>query len=96
MELSNQTNKKFLRFFKHKQEYHMPLLPLQKPDLTQKIVPNPVHMLSWKAIKRLSILSYFVQAVTILPFASVRFLEESTKQAFSANSISSTAHLLPL
>ena len=39
---------------------------------------------------------YFVQAVIILPFASVRFLEESTKQGISANSSSGIAHLLPL
>jgi hypothetical protein len=74
MELSNQTNKKFLRFFKHKQEYHMLLLPLQKPDLTQKIVPNPVHMLSWKAIKRLSILSYpCVLSSCDIPHTSIRY-----------------------
>jgi hypothetical protein len=60
MELLNHTGqiRKFLRIFKHRQEHHMLLLPLQKPDLTQKIVPNPVHMLSWKGIKCLSILSY--------------------------------------
>jgi hypothetical protein len=57
------------------------------------LLPHSKHMTGGSTVDRHF---YFVQAVTILPFASVRFLEESTKQATSANSSSSTAHLLPL
>jgi hypothetical protein len=53
---------KFLCISKHKHEHHI-LLPFHKPNLAQRIIPNPVRMLCWKGIKYLSISFY----ICVLP-----------------------------